>query len=279
MLQVNLFTWRNLYTANVKTNPKNHFFKPMTTSTSRNLLIPYTVEERLADLLALIQNRKIITFCLLFSIGLHIVFLIRFDGLENRHDSNKPISHSIDIVLNKYIPEVAPQIQQETKPVERKKVAPKKPRPVEKKIVAPVETPAVVEEQIVEDVVEDKPIEEPPEEEQVVQSMPNNAPVDPALLVSKKRQYLETIAAHLDKHKFYPRSARRRHIEGDVKVSFDLLENGDILNLKIFSGHSTLQKATSESINNALPMPPRPESLLALNTMNIEYSMQFSLKD
>jgi hypothetical protein len=27
-----------------------------------------------------------------------------------------------------------------------------------------------------------------------------------------------------------------------------------------------------------MPMPPRPESLLALNTMKIEYAMQYALK-
>jgi len=246
----------------------------ISTNTYTDQLMPYTVQNRYADLVEIIRHKKIISLCILFSVGLHIAFLIRVDGLENKNLMDMPVSHSVDITLTKYIPEDVPQIQQQTQPVKRKTI--EKPKPVEPKIVAPTETQPVVKEQVVEEVIEEEPLEEPVEET-IAQTQANNAPVDPALISSDKALYLESIAAHLDKHKFYPRSARRRHIEGDVKVSFDLLQDGNILNLKIMSGHSALQKATSESINSSLPMPPRPESLLTLNTMTIEYSMQFSL--
>lgn len=244
----------------------------MTTSTSLNLLTPYTARNRFVALLEIIQNKKVISFCLLFSVFLHVLFFVRFGGLQSNHNVDMPISRSIDIVLNKYIPEKPPEVKKKIKPVKKKIV--EKPKPIEKKVVKPIEPIPVVEEEIVEEVVE-----EPIEEQKVAQAQPLNTPPDPSILNRKKRLYLDSVAAHLDKHKFYPRSARRRHIEGSVQVSFDLLEDGNILNLKIFSGHSALQKATSESITSALPMPPRPESLLALNTMKIEYSMQFSLKD
>jgi protein TonB len=87
------------------------------------------------------------------------------------------------------------------------------------------------------------------------------------------------VAAHLEQHKFYPRAARRRHIEGAVQVSFELLEDGNISNLQILSGHSSLQKATEESIYQALPLPARPQTLLALQSIKIEYAMRFSLRD
>jgi len=245
----------------------------MTTSSSIDLLFPHEEPKLYVRLLEIIQNRKIIFLCLMFSVCMHIIFFIRFSGLENKHDINKTVSHSVDIILNKYIPNQAPKV----KPVERKEINKPKPKPIEKKIVTPTETQPVIKEKIVEEKIEEIQ-EDEPIEEQFVQSIPNNVPTDPALLVDEKKQYLETIAAHLDKHKFYPRSARRRHIEGGVKVSFDLLPNGNILNLKTFSGHSALQKATSESISSSLPMPPRPENLLALNTMKIEYTMQYAFK-
>ena len=249
----------------------------MTTGSSIDLLIPHEEPKIYARLLEIIQNKKIIFLCLAFSVFMHIVFFIRFSGLESEHNINMPVSHSIDIVLSKYIPEQVPQIQDEIKPVKRKIIEKQKPKQVEPKIVAPAETQPVIEEKFVEEKIEEAQ-EDELIEEQFVQSIPNNAPADPSLLVNEKKQYLETIAAHLDKHKFYPRSARRRHIEGGVKVSFDLLLDGNILNLKIFSGHSALQKATTESIRSALPIPPRPESLLALNTMKIEYTMQYEIK-
>ena len=252
-----------------------------TTSASLDLLIPHTEPTLYARLLEIFQNRKIIFLCLIFSILMHVVFLIRFSGLENEHNLEKPVSHSVDIILSKYIPDQPPQILQEIIPVKPKPIEKPKPTPVEKTITKPAESQPVVEEKIIEEIPEEiteEAIEEEQiETEQFVQNQPNNAPSDPAFLVNEKKQYLETIAAHLDKHKFYPRSARRRHIEGGVKVSFDLLPDGNILNLKVFSGHSVLQKATSNSISSSLPMPHRPENLLALNTMKIEYTMQYAL--
>ena len=241
----------------------------ISTNSYTKQLMPYTAQNRYADFVELIRHKKIISLCILFSIGLHIVFMIRFNGLESQQLTNEPISHSVDIVLTKYIPENAPQLEQ-TQPVKRKTT--EKPKPVEPKIISPADTQPITEEQVIEEDQTKKPIEET-----MAQNPPNNTPTDSALLNSEKAKYLKTIAAHLNKHKFYPRSARRRHIEGDVKVSFDLLQDGNILNLKIMTGHSALQKATSESINSSLPMPSRPESLLTLNTMTIEYSMQFKL--
>lgn len=246
----------------------------MRTSPYANQLMPYTAQNRFADLLEIIRHRKIISLCILFSATLHVLFLIRFNGLENENHTNMPISHSVDIVLTKYVPENVPQVQQQTRPVKRK--TSEKPKPVEPVIIAAAETQPITEEHVIEEAIQEDQTEEFIEET-VAQNQLNNAPTDPTLLNSEKTQYLEAIAAHLDKHKFYPRSARRRHIEGNVKVSFDLLQDGNILNLKIMTGHSALQKATTESINSSLPMPPRPESLLTLNTMTIEYSMQFSL--
>jgi len=252
----------------------------MTTGSSIDLLIPHTEPKLYARLLEIIQNKKIIFLCLAFSIVIHILFLIRFSGLESKHNTNTPVSRSIDIELNRYMPEKAPEIQKKVKPIKRKIIKNPKPapKPVEKKIVAPEKKQAVVEESITQEEPVEELVKEIIEEKQTLQSQVSNAPEDPALMVSEKKQYLETIAAHLSKHKFYPRSARRRHIEGEVKVSFDLLPDGNILNLKIFSGHTILQKAASESISSSLPMPQRPDSLLALNIMNIEYTMKYALK-
>ena len=110
--------------------------------------------------------------------------------------------------------------------------------------------------------------------QQTERSPPRLAVVD-----SQKQQYLQRIAAHLDRHKFYPRSARRRYIEGRVEVCFDLLENGDIADLALLSGHSSLRKATRDAIYHALPLPARPDSLRTLGTIKIEYAMQYSLQD
>ncbi|MCW8855496.1 MAG: TonB family protein [Gammaproteobacteria bacterium] len=226
--------------------------------------------------LQIFQSKKIIISTLVLSIIIHAAFFIHFSGLQNKHDVNKKISHSIEIILTKITPEQS-QIEKIITPTE----PPVKKIITESELVKETNKPAkkILEEQPIEELEKkqpDMPIEEPAN---LVSSQPLNTPTDPALINSEKEKYLKHIAAHLDKHKFYPRSAKRRHIEGDVKVSFDLLLDGYILNLHTLSGHIMLQEATSRSVHDALPLPKRPDSLLSLNTMKIEYTMLFSLKD
>lgn len=248
----------------------------MTTATG--LINPYAVEGR-RTFIQLMQDKKVITTTLIVSILIHVAMFVRFSGLQTSFDMTKDISHSVEIVLTKYVPEKPPEIEKKQTPPKPpvKKIEPK-PEPV-KTLATPVKQP-LVEKTVLEDPIEEEILEEEPVEdsEPMLETQPNNVPVDPAFLISEKERYLKVLAAHLDKHKFYPRAARRRHIEGEVKVSFDLLLDGRVLNLHTFSGHPMLQKATSDSIHKAMPMPPRPESLLALNTMKIEYAMQYALK-
>lgn len=246
-------------------------------TTSLNLITPYEECYRSKNCwLQFFQNRKIITGTLLLSIIIHAAFFIRFSGLQDEHDVTKKISHSIEIILTKTSPE-QPPIEKAITPPE----PPVKKIKAEPELVKKVNKPAenFFAEQPIEELEKKQPeklIEEPTN---LASSQPLNTQADPALISSEKAQYLKHIAAHLDKHKFYPRSAKRRHIEGDVKVSFDLLLDGYILNLHTLSGHITLQEATSRSIHEALPLPKRPDSLLSLNTMKIEYTMQFALKN
>ena len=242
-------------------------------TTHVNLITPYDeLCHSKACWLQILNTRKIIISTLLVSTIIHAAFFIRFNGLQNEHDANKEISHSLEIVLTKIKPQQA-MLEKIISPVE----PPVKESQQEPELVKKVETLAekTFQEQPIEELVKEQPQKT---RDIIPQQQPLNSPTDPALINAEKEQYLKRIAAHLDKHKFYPRSAHRRHIEGTVKVSFDLLLNGNILNLYTYSGHTILQKATSDSIHNALPLPKRPESLASLNTMKIEYAMQFALK-
>ncbi|MCW8956070.1 MAG: energy transducer TonB [Gammaproteobacteria bacterium] len=241
--------------------------------TTINLLTGHAFNSQTYEFLQFLQKKKIISLMLMISVILHTLLFLRYGDIS-QDTSNKSTSRSLAISLTRITPEAPPEVEQKPQPKVRPKPVLTKPELVKK-----VERPA--EKLITEKndhLTEQKQEQEQQPLRQAVQDQQKAAPVDPALLSRTKDEYMRILAAHIDKHKFYPRSARRRHIEGLVGVSFDLLKNGQILNLHTFSGHPTLQKASMDSIRSALPMPPRPESLLALNTMKIEYSMQFALK-
>ena len=72
------------------------------------------------------------------------------------------------------------------------------------------------------------------------------APSNKAVKVAEQ-SYLNALQKAIVKHAqdTYPRRAKRRHWEGEVKISFTILPNGNIVNLKIVetSGKSILDQA------------------------------------
>ncbi|MFW2374882.1 MAG: TonB family protein [Gammaproteobacteria bacterium] len=244
--------------------------------TAINLLAAQSCHKPQCNTLAFLHENKLISLMLVISIILHSLLFMDF-GDSSQHISEKATSHSLSISLSPITPELPPEIE-EQKPQQKSRP---KPAPNKATLVKQTERPA--ETLITQK--PDKPIEYIPQQEpqaqrlrRLAQNQQKRPALDSTQLSKARDEYMKALAAHIDKHKFYPRSARLRHIEGQVRVSFDLLSNGQILNLHTFSGQPILQKATLDSIRSALPMPPRPESLLALNTMKIEYSMQFALK-
>ena len=103
-------------------------------------------------------------------------------------------------------------------------------------------------------------------EEQIATSDYVEAAVDkPALaqvaLENERESYLLRLLAHIDNHKFYPLTARRRGVEGEIQVAFYLRNDGSISNLQVTGGSKVLRKAAKQAVQRALSLPPPPESL------------------
>lgn len=226
--------------------------------------------QRFAQVLS--QN-KLISLMIIISFLLHATALLRLGDLGPKSTENT-LNRSLVISLSRITPDAPPETEQKQQTLARAEPTQSLPELINK---TPHPSRKVINEQSSQVNTETQP-QQTQTLRQTAQNQVQTNQSDPALLDKTRNEYIKILAAHIDKHKFYPRSARRRHIDGQVKVSFDLLNNGQILNLHTFSGHPVLQKATMDSIRSALPMPPRPESLLALNTMKIEYSMQYALK-
>jgi len=97
-----------------------------------------------------------------------------------------------------------------------------------------------------------------------------------AQLKQLKQQYLSRILSMIQSHKHYPYSARRRHIEGDVQVSFMIGRQGQISDLHITGGSSALRSSTRLAIEDSLPFPV-PSAILP-QSMHSQFVMQYRLK-
>ncbi|MEW6645632.1 MAG: TonB family protein [Pseudomonadota bacterium] len=161
-------------------------------------------------------------------------------------------------------PAPVPEVKPQPKPPEPPKPRPPKPKPVEPRPVkqaVPVEPVAEVE----------------PEPEPVLDSTPVPVEVagDPQQLEQARRNYLGQLLAHIESHKFYPRAARRRGLQGVIQVSFVLHENGRITDLMLEDGHDLLRRAAEEAMQAALPLPLPPRDVPC--PLRVNFGIEFKL--
>ena len=114
-----------------------------------------------------------------------------------------------------------------------------------------------------------------PDLHKVVKPSPVAAKADPRLIEQTRMTYHALLMRHIEVHKNYPRVARKRKIQGQILVSFTLLENGQVKNILINGKKSILKKASLQAINDALPMPLPPGELSL--PMEVKFNMNYSL--
>ncbi|MEQ1889496.1 MAG: energy transducer TonB [Alphaproteobacteria bacterium] len=166
----------------------------------------------------------------------------------------RPMEISLVVLEDTLIP--APQ---ETKPLSVKTpVPPETPKP--KAPSRPVPQPQFVQS------APQKPVENSAPSEGLsspqVSAMPaaENTPSAP---LQDKADYFAKLRAWVEKHKSYPRAARRDHIEGDALVLFTMNQTGVVLSSHIVksSGYVTLDEAALGAVRDASPLPPMPDTL------------------
>lgn len=92
------------------------------------------------------------------------------------------------------------------------------------------------------------------------------------------QSYNDIILAWLEKHKRYPRMARRRNQQGTAILYFKINRKGRVLNHKIrnSSGHSALDKEVTAMLYRASPLPPAPYNITG-KTMEFTLPVAFNI--
>lgn len=166
----------------------------------------------------------------------------------------------------------------EPQPIEKQQAKPVKKivaKPVKKK---PVKTKQARKEPVVRRI-------EPVEKVEPVRQMATAEPVrgqqvshsSDGLLQRQRQQYLHELMSHIEAFKFYPRAARRRYLEGTVKISFRVIDDGSCEQLMLDGDHSALVKAARSALESAMPLPAPPEDIVL--SEKIEFAMVYSLTD
>lgn len=100
--------------------------------------------------------------------------------------------------------------------------------------------------------------------------------IDEGLIERERQRYLADLMAHIEQHKWYPKSARRRRIEGMVHVDFTLFADGSTSNISVKNASPILLAAARDAVAKAVPMPPPPAMIDC--PMKCEFRMSFNLE-
>lgn len=184
-------------------------------------------------------------------------------GAENAPALQSPLVTRLNFKMfeDRPVPEAPPPLEKpEPKPVKKVKPLPKpvkpvarppEPQPKPEPVIQPVAQPQVQGQQV--------------------------AQVSDGLLKRKRELYLHQLLSHIESHKFYPRAARRRALEGNVKIAFVLRDDGYYEQLELNGRRKILLNATRQALEAARPLPV-PPSEIGLDR-HIEFNMVYSLAD
>jgi len=87
--------------------------------------------------------------------------------------------------------------------------------------------------------------------------------------------YITLLLNHIENHKYYPRKARRRNIEGTVKVILSINAEGSVASMELSEGHAILRKAAEKAIYQSLPFARPPLSMISPKTISFGISYRF----
>ena len=199
------------------------------------------------------RDKQINFITLLISLLLHAALFIQFSNMAMSSSQAQAPIRDTRISLN-LLPPVKQKQQKvvEVKALKTKKVAKKKIKK-KKKIIQPTHEQAVA-----------------PKIKKEIQRQQTDD------VIPIRQRYFSTLLTHIEGHKYYPRSARQRGIEGSIQVSFRLLANGSISGLMASGGPLILRRAAKSSVTDALPLPLCPPEITC--PMQVSYAMQFKLR-
>jgi len=94
-------------------------------------------------------------------------------------------------------------------------------------------------------------------------------------MAKHRERFLSKIRETINQNKHYPAVAKRRRIQGRVKVEFMILSNGDIGNMKL-SGAKFFYKSAKKAVKSAFPVSVKSISISLPKTVTI--TLHYRLK-
>lgn len=223
----------------------------------------------------------------IITISLYTLIVGFFFYSQTHHfvSENKPQESVLNMSLSTFVPEVVEVIQ-----IIEKEVLPQK---VEEEVI--VQKPSIVKpllpKPIIKKTVQKKPKQKKPKKTQIKQTKTKTSKkkVKQAKQKSKKQasskqsqsskakqnKYWNALRKKIDKYKFYPRIAKKRRMEGKVKVTFTVSNTGKVSNISV-NGPKVFHNSAKNAVKKAFPISIKnaPVSLPATINITLNYKVR-----
>ena len=180
----------------------------------------------------------------------------------------KPVTKK---VTKRVVKKITKKVVKKSKPKPKKRpiVHKKKPKKVIKKHVKKVvkkvvKKPKYVAHKVVETVVQEPyyaPVSRVVVPAPVVKPVPKVIKAQPAMVAKPagdngraKKAFLRNVRSRIIANKKYPKMALRRHVEGSVKIRFDITREGQVSNIRFINGKSIFHKSIRKTLERTFPV-------------------------
>ncbi|NNJ84038.1 MAG: TonB family protein [Gammaproteobacteria bacterium] len=224
--------------------------------------------------MAMSGERRLMGIAMVVSVLMHglVLFVVSTDVVIRAKAQERKAEQAIRVSFSMPRRAIEPESEPESEPV-----AEIKPKPIPKPESKPEPKPRPKPKPKPKPRPESKaaPQVKPPPVTQPTVTQPPSTPAAPDLAVLKAA-YVSRLLERIEAHKQYPRAARRRGIQGRIRVSLQVLANGNIKGLRLEGGHKLLRRAARRAIEQALPLPPPPSEFGS--RFALAYAMEFKIK-
>lgn len=253
----------------------------------------------------MLNNRHFVSYfstAFMYLLGIGIFFYVQNNTFVAAQKSEEKI---MKMVLSTFVPEVESTVEQEEQVeeieqpiVEEEPVVEEKPVIEEEPVVEPEiikepipEKEPEVKEEIIPEPIVPKVVPKPKPVVKEVKKKPKPKKKIKKKTVKKKKkkqkasarrsnsspaqknQFLASIRAKINKHKSYPRVAKKRGMQGNIKVKFTILKNGNVGNISV-SGPKIFHKSARKAVKSAFPVNAKKAPISLPKSINITLRYQ-----
>lgn len=163
---------------------------------------------------------------------------------------------------------IEPKLEHKLEPIVIPKPVVKKPviKPLEKKVE---QKPKVDKNKVVKKKTSKKEAIKKPKrtaKKQTSKRQPSSKQAKSSM--GERNKFFNQLRSKIDKHKFYPRIAKKRRMEGSVKVRFSILKSGKVGNVSV-TGPKVFYKSARNAVKSAFPISLKNIPISLPKTVNL----------